>query len=48
MKWIELETVLEIHNRVIESTGESYGLSDKNDLKSALSSPSATFDGQEL
>ena len=48
MKWIELETVLEIHNRVIESTGGSYGLRDKNALESALFSPLATFDGQEL
>ena len=29
MKWIELETVLAIHNRVIESTGGSYGLRDE-------------------
>jgi len=48
MKWIELETVLEIHNSVIESTGGSYGVRDKNILESALLSPLATFDGQEL
>ena len=36
MKWIELETVLEIHNSVIESTGGSYGVRDKNILESAL------------
>ncbi len=48
MRWIELETVLKIHNRVIDSTGGSYGLRDKNALESALLSPLATFDGQEL
>ncbi len=48
MKWIELESVLEIYNSVIESTGGSYGVRDKNALESALFSPLATFDGQEL
>ena len=48
MKWIELETVLEIHNSVIKSTGGSYGLRDENALESALFSPLATFDDQEL
>ncbi len=33
MKWIDLETVLEIHNRVIESTGGSYGLRTKIKLR---------------
>jgi len=45
---MELETLLEIHDRIIESTGGSYGLRDKNALQSALLSPLATFDGQEL
>jgi prophage maintenance system killer protein len=36
MKWIELETVLEIHNRVIKYTGGNYGLRDENALESAL------------
>ena len=48
MKWIELETVLEIHNRIINYTGGSYGLRDKNALESALFLPLATFDGREL
>ncbi len=48
MKWVELETVIKIHNRVIESTGGSYGLRDKKFLESALHSPLATFDGQDL
>lgn len=48
MKWIELETVLNIHNLIIESTGGSYGLRDKNILESALHSPLATFDGKDL
>ena len=43
MRWIELETVLEIQNSVIESTGGSYGLRDKNALESALFSPLATL-----
>jgi len=34
--------VLEIHNSVIESTGGSYGVRDKNVLESALFSPLAT------
>lgn len=33
MKWIELETVLKIHNQVIESTGGTHGLRDKKILK---------------
>ena len=48
MKWIELETVLNIHNLIIESTGGSYGLRDKNILESALHSPLATFYGKDL
>ena len=48
MKWIELEAVLEIHNRIIKYTGGSYGLRDENALESALFSPLATFDGQKL
>ncbi|MEW5786027.1 MAG: Fic family protein [Bacillota bacterium] len=48
MKWITIETVLEIHDQVIKSTGGSYGLRDKNALESALNSPLATFEGKEL
>ncbi len=48
MKWIDLDTVLEIHCRVIESTGGSNGVRDKNALDSAIYSPLATFDKQEL
>ena len=29
MKWIELETVLEIHYKIIKATGGTYGTRDK-------------------
>ena len=45
MKWIELETVLEIYSRVIKSTGGTYGIRDKGILESALFAPLATFNG---
>ena len=48
MKWIELETVLEIYSRVIKSTGGTYGIRDKGILESALFAPLATFNGQNL
>ena len=48
MKWIDSDTVLEIHRRVIETTGGSYGVRNKNTLESALYAPLATFDKQEV
>jgi len=36
MKWIELESVLEVYNSVIDSTGGRYGVRDKNALESVL------------
>jgi death-on-curing protein len=48
MKWINQDTVLEIHCRVIECTGGSHGVRDKNALESVLYTPLATFDKQEL
>ncbi|QGT98797.1 Death on curing protein, Doc toxin [Candidatus Syntrophocurvum alkaliphilum] len=48
IKWIDLDTVLEIHQKVIKSTGGSNGVRDLNALDSAIYSPLATFDKQEL
>ncbi len=48
MKWVDYDTVLEIYDLVIKSTGGTYGIRDKSILESALFTPLATFDGREL
>jgi|GEM_PF-316572 len=48
MKWIEVETVLEIHDMIINATGGSEGIQSLGALESALYTPSATSGGQEL
>ena len=48
MTWLELSTVLEIHERLIKATGGNYGLRDEGLLQSALYSPLATFGGEDL
>jgi len=45
---ISRETVLEIHNALIEQSGGSKGLRDEALLLSALARPFATFDQQGL
>jgi len=46
--WLQLSTVLEIHERLIKATGGNYGLRDEGLLQSALYSPLATFGGEDL
>jgi death on curing protein len=45
---IGFETVVRIHNKLIDEFGGSMGVRDKNLLESALSRPYATFDGEDL
>lgn len=48
MKWLELGTVLDIYDKLIRTTGGTYGIRDKGLLESALYSPLATFGGEDL
>lgn len=48
MIWISAEDVIQIHSRVIESSGGLDGLRDRDGLEAAVSAPIQTFDGQEL
>jgi death on curing protein len=45
---MQLEIVLLIHNKLIESFGGSIGIRDNQGLYSALARPYATFDNKEL
>jgi death on curing protein len=45
---IGFETVVRIHNKLIDEFGGSMGVRDKTLLESALSRPFATFDGEDL
>lgn len=46
--YITFDEVLDIHSRMIELTGGSSGLRDRNRLESAVMSPQQTFDQMEL
>lgn len=48
MIWISAEDVILIHSRVIEGSGGSDGLRDRDGLEAAVSAPMQTFDGKEL
>jgi death on curing protein len=48
MKWVSVDSVIEIHKMVINSTGGSQGVRSLDALESALNSPLATFDGTDL
>ncbi len=48
MKWVSVESVIEIHKMVIDSTGGSQGVRSLGALESALNSPLTTFDGTDL
>lgn len=48
MRYLSLAEVLELHRRLIETSGGGLGLRDFGMLKSALSQPRLTFDGNEL
>jgi prophage maintenance system killer protein len=42
MKWVSVDSVIEIHKMVINSTGGSQGVRSLDALESALNSPLAT------
>jgi death-on-curing protein len=46
--YITVDEVIEIHERMVESTGGSHGLRDRNRLESAVMLPQQTFDQVEL
>jgi death-on-curing protein len=48
MRYVSLPEALELHRRIIERTGGSWGVRDLGALESALAQPRMTFDGEEL
>jgi len=48
MRRLSLEEVLELHGMVLEQSGGSPGLRDRNALESALAQPDMTFGGEDL
>lgn len=48
MRYLTLNEVLTLHDRVIAQTGGSFGVRDIGRLESALAQPRMTFDGVEL
>ena len=46
--YLTLDTLLAIHDSMIENYGGSHGIRDLGLLQSALSRPSASFDGEDL
>lgn len=48
MRYFSLSEVLELHDRIISSSGGSCGLRDLNALESAVNQPRQTFDQKDL
>ena len=48
MRYLALAEALELHHRLIETSGGTHGLRDLGLLESALAQPRLTFDGEEL
>lgn len=48
MRWIDVDTVKEIHRRVIKVTGGIDAIRDESLLESAVLVPLATFGGKDL
>jgi death-on-curing protein len=48
MRYLTLEEVLELYQRIIEQSGGSAGISNLNGLESAIAQPQMTFAGEEL
>lgn len=46
--YISLDVVLEIHQRQLKDFGGADGIRNRSGLESAVESPKATFDGQDL
>jgi death on curing protein len=48
MRYLTIEEVLRLHDRVIERTGGSAGVRDRGALESAVAQPQMTFSGDDL
>ena len=48
MRYLKLDEVLELHEKIIERLGGATGIRDIGALQSALAQPQMTFGGQEL
>lgn len=48
MRYLNLNEVLELHSRIIQGSGGSFGIRDLNAVQSAIAQPRATFGGQDL
>lgn len=48
MRYLTIEEVLKLHDRVIEQTGGSTGIRDRGALESAIAQPLMSFGGEEL
>lgn len=48
MRYLSIPEVLELHERIIASSGGSMGIRDLGALESSVSQPHSTFAGQDL
>ena len=48
MRWLTLENILVLHERVVDRTGGATGIRDQAGLESANAQPQATFGGELL
>ena len=48
MRYLSISEILELHDRIISSTGGSRGIRDINALLSAVNQPRQTFDQKDL
>jgi len=48
MRYLSLSEVLELHERIISSSGGSHGVRDIKALKSSVNQPRLTFDQKDF
>lgn len=48
MRYLTLSEVLELHRRIIQRSGGSFGIRDLNAVESAIAQPRMTFGGEDL
>lgn len=48
MKYISINYIQKLHEKMIDTTGGSYGIRDIELLKSAVENSKSTFDGKDL
>lgn len=48
MRYLSISEILELHERLIDSSGGATGIRDLGALESALSQPYTSFGGQDL